>query len=80
MKLHTLGGFDRQTLRPLSLSEMLQQDARRCAIQAEMQRAAEQPAHGPLAELRSTLREIAVACTVAAPVVLIWIVYLADAR
>ncbi len=78
MKLKTLGGFDPDTLRPLSMAEIYRQAARRAAIDAEMQAVAkasestlpidEQRQVIDLSELRQCISEMALACIIAAPI------------
>ena len=74
MKLHTLAGFDRNTLRPLSPAQV----ARRAHIAAEMQFVAkasesalpsdEQRQVIDLHEMRRCISEMAMACIIAAPI------------
>ena len=78
MKLKTLGGFDPDTLRPLSMAEIYRQAARRAAIEAEMQAMAkasestlpcdERRQIIDLVELRQCATEMALACIIAAPI------------
>ena len=74
MKLHTLAGFDRNTLLPLSPAQL----ARRDRIAAEMQAVAkasestlpidEQRQVVDLSELRQCMSEMAMACIIATPI------------
>ena len=82
MKLKTLGGFDPDTLRPLSTAEIYRQTARRAAIDAEMQAVAkasertlpidEQRQIIDLSELRAFGHECAVVLPFAALATVCW--------